>query len=129
MTIVQAKRAAYAPRKDSAVARADAVLAPPGVATARVYRTHVERSALSGVRTRIRSFYNCIGRKQYPFSGDAFAEHGTVTFTEAVKNRCGISNVVTREVWYTSEAGFTGVDNVTFPRGRGNAEYFTITVH
>lgn len=106
-----------------------AILASAGAVTAGAYRTHVERSALSGVRTHIWSFSNCIGRKKYPFSGDAFAEHGTVTFTERVKNRCGISNVVTREVWYTSDAGFTGVDNVTFPRGRGHAEYFTIAVH
>jgi hypothetical protein len=105
-----------------------AALAPPPAATAKAYRTHVERNAAAGATTRIWSFYNCIGRAQYPFSGAAFAEHGTVTFTEAVKNRCGNPNTVTREVWYTPEAGFTGVDQVTFPRGRGNAEIFAVTV-
>ncbi|WP_158813916.1 hypothetical protein [Methylocapsa sp. S129] len=105
------------------------VLAPPCAATAAAYHTYVERNAASGVPTHIWTFANCIGRVQYPFSGTAFAEHGTVAFKEAVKSRCGNPNAVTREVWYTSNAGFTGVDKVTFPRRRGHAEIFAIAVH
>jgi hypothetical protein len=106
-----------------------AVLAPVGAATAAAYRTYVERSAASDVPTHIWTFSNCIGRQHYPFSGTAFAEHGTVTFKEAVKNRCGDPNAIAREVWYRSDAGFAGIDIVTFPRGRGHSEILAVKVH
>ena len=103
-----------------------ALLQPTAAAA---YRAYVERTAASGVPTHIWTFSNCIGRKQYPFAGTAFTEHGNVTFKEGVKSRCGIANVVTREVWYTSPVGFTGVDRVSFPRGHGRSEIFAILVH
>ena len=105
-----------------------AILAPPQAVTAGAYRTYVERSVQSGAPTRIWTFYNCIGRKHSPFAGTAFSEHGSVIFKEVPKNRCGIADVPTREVWYTSNPVFTGVDKVTFPRGRGHAEIFAIVV-
>jgi hypothetical protein len=98
-------------------------------AAAAAYYTYVERSAVSGVPTHIWTFANCIGRVKYPFSGTAFSEHGTLTFKEVVRHRCGMANVITREVWYTSPAGFIGVDRVTFPRRRGHSEIFAISVH
>jgi hypothetical protein len=98
-------------------------------ATAAAYRTYVERTAAAGVPTHIWTFANCIGRTHYPFSRTAFVEHGTVTFKESTGTRCGLANVITREVWYTSAPGFVGVDRLTFPRGHGHAEIFAIIVH
>ena len=101
----------------------------PVCATAASYHTYVERSAQSGVATHVWTFANCIGRKHSPFMGTAFVEHGTVTYREISTNRCGLSNVPTREIWYQSPTGFVGVDKLTFPRGGGRAEIIAVTVH
>jgi hypothetical protein len=45
------------------------------------------------------------------------------------KTRCGVADLPTREVWYTSIAGFAGVDRLVFPRGHGRSEILTVTVH
>ncbi len=108
---------------------AAAGLSAPLFANASVYHTYVERAVSSGAPTRIWVFYNCVGRKFSPYSGTAFAEHGTVTYRETLLNRCGLTNVQAREVWYQSERGFTGIDKVTFPRGHGHSEIFAVTVH
>ena len=105
-----------------------ALITPFHVSKAAAFYSHVERSAPSGIPTHIWTFYNCVGRIRYPFTGTAFVEHGAVTFKEGVKNRCGLRDVITREVWYTSNPGFTGIDRVTFPRGHWRAEIFAITV-
>ena len=102
--------------------------APLQSATAAAYRIYVERTAAAGAPTHIWTFANCVGRTHYPFSGTAFAEHGAVTFKESTANRCGIPNLIRREVWYTPDAGFVGVDRLTFPRGHGHAEIFDVTV-
>ncbi|MGO8797599.1 MAG: hypothetical protein ACLQE9_05000 [Roseiarcus sp.] len=101
----------------------------PGAAAA--YHYYVERTAAAGAPTHVWTFYNCInciGRKRWPFSGSAFVEHGTVEFKDSVKNRCGLANLPTREVWYTSAPGFSGLDKLTFPRGHGRPEIIAVIV-
>jgi hypothetical protein len=97
-------------------------------AAAAAYHTYVERTVAAGVPTHIWTFASCTGRIRYPFSRTAFVEHGTVAFKESTGTRCGLPNVITREVWYTAAPGFVGVDRLTFPRGHGRAEIFAITV-
>jgi hypothetical protein len=106
-----------------------AALAALQTSPAWAYRTYVVRSAASGVPTHIWTFYNCVGRVHYPFSGTPFAEHGAVAFREVAKTRCGVADLPTREVWYTSIAGFAGVDRLVFPRGHGRSEILAVTVH
>lgn len=105
-----------------------ALFATVQFATAAAYRTYVERTVAAGVSTHIWTFASCTGRIRYPFSRTAFVEHGTVAFKELTGSRCGLANVITREVWYTPAPGFVGVDRLTFPRGHGHAEIFAITV-
>src|SRR5271167_2853684 len=73
------------------------------------------RQAKSGQATRIYNFYNCVGHHPGR-DGGAFAEHGTVTIKDVTQNRCWNANEPARETWYTSAAGFKGVDKVVFPQ-------------
>jgi hypothetical protein len=78
----------------------------------------VSAQAKSGEPTRIRVFFDC--RLHAPFwLNGAFVEHGSIVFKEATLRACGNANEPVRELWYTSNPGFKGVDKVVLPAGQG----------
>ena len=84
------------------------------------------KHAKSGEATRIWSFYSCTTHAPSSPSG-AFVEHGSVVYKDATIDRCGNANEPAREVWYTSNAGFKGLDKVTIP-WRKRATIIDVTV-
>jgi hypothetical protein len=97
---------------------------PPQLAQA--WGTNVNASARSGVTTRIVAFFDCV--MHVPFQGSAFVEHGSLTYKETKGNFCGNPNEPVREVWYTSNPGFVGVDKAVFPLGGASIATATIAV-
>jgi phosphate/sulfate permease len=85
------------------------------------------KNAKSGEATRIWMFFNC--NSHAPFSGTGFVEHGTLSFKDAVSNKCGNASEPVREVWYTSNPGFTGADTVTIPTGSKGSVVISVAVH
>jgi hypothetical protein len=83
-------------------------------------------AARSGKTVRITTFIDCTNHR--PWQGTAFVDHGTVTYKEGTQSICGNPIEPVREVFYTSNPGFTGVDTVTFPYYT-NPLVFSITVH
>jgi hypothetical protein len=94
----------------------------PASAAARV----LNKYAKSGQPTLIYTFWSCSDTPPGGANG-SFVEHGTVTTRDVILHKCGDvfesapgMDVPGREIWYTSNPGFTGLDTVTIPsRGRG----------
>jgi hypothetical protein len=81
----------------------------------------LNKYAKSGQPTLIYTFWSCSDKPPGGGNG-SFVEHGTVTTREVVLHKCadvfesapGV-DVPAREIWYTSNPGFTGLDTVTIP--------------
>jgi hypothetical protein len=86
-----------------------------------------EVNAKAGVPTLLFVWYDCV--RHFPYQGTAFVENGTLTYKDAVRNRCGGANEPARELWYTSNSGFTGTDNVTVPGRAGAGLAIRVMVH
>jgi hypothetical protein len=68
--------------------------------------------AKSGTPKLIQVYFDCKNHLRFGDTG-RFVEHGTITIKDAVQQRCGNANEPVKEIWYTSEPGFVGVDSVT----------------
>lgn len=102
----------------------------PASAAARV----LNKYAKSGEPTLIYTFWSCSSRPPGGGTG-SFVEHGTVTMRDVILHKCGDVfegapgfDVPGREVWYTSNPGFTGLDKVTIPAPGLGVHIFRILV-
>lgn len=82
----------------------------------------------TGAPTLIRTFFNCI-RHVPGGNGAAIAEHGSAELKFVTGAHCGNANEPANEVWYTSNPGFKGIDNVTIPVGPWTNVIVRVTVH
>ena len=77
--------------------------------------TRIEHAeASSGKPKLIYTFWSRATHR--PWEATAFVENGALEYKDTTKTRCGNSIERAREIWYTSNPGFAGVDTVTFPR-------------
>lgn len=67
---------------------------------------------------RVWTFFSCVVGASREGSY-ATAEHGQIVVRDTTSNRCGDPKFPVKEVWYTPNAGFKGVDELrTFARGK-----------
>jgi hypothetical protein len=82
--------------------------------------------AKSGVPIRIGYFFSC--RSHFPYQGTAFVRHGKVTFQDVTLNQCGNPKEPARLIYYVSDPGYKGPDEVNFPLSGGTLFVSHITV-
>ena len=75
------------------------------------------RTTRSGEPVRVYSFWDCARGNTPQASGSA--AHGTVATREATQNRCGSPKQPVIELYYTSQAGFKGQEEVFINRSGG----------
>ena len=92
-----------------------AVSSSPSAADVRLYH----RSAKSGEPTLVHTNYNCSNHSPSLLYRGFFVRHGTGEVRKSTRNRCGNANEPVEELWYTSNPGFVGEDEVIFPSNSG----------
>jgi hypothetical protein len=96
---------------------------------AQTYVPPVGQRVKSGVPTRIMSVFNCNAIGAVESRGDTgVAQHGTIVTRPARQNRCGLRDFPVSEIWYTSQAGYRGRDEVIIIGHYGTRWTKTLTV-
>lgn len=116
------------PSKVALALNVGTILCPIEAMTAEARESIFTAHAKSGEPSRIRIFFDC--RTHAPVSNvtGAFVEHGSVSFKDSVRDFCGVVGLPVREVWYTSDPGFKGVDRVSIPRALRFQTIIDVTV-
>jgi hypothetical protein len=92
----------------------------------RVLAGEWHRHAKSGQPADIGFFWDC--KTHIPLDFTSFIEHGTISFRDSFKNRCGNAQEPVKEIYYTSTPGFKGNDTAIFPNGQRYRSIFYIVV-
>jgi hypothetical protein len=97
-------------------------------ADAQTYVPPIGQRIKSGVPTRVFTWFNCEARGGPGYGATGVARHGTISVREARQNRCGMTDYPVAELWYTSQAGFRGRDELFLFSQWGSRTSKTVTV-